>query len=210
MDGTNKSVVSRAQGRRARLWVAWGIPELSRMLRGSKSLVTRAQGRLTRLRIARAVSRKLSGMIWKELLSEAIDEFKPDQTMIIVDGGPENNNVPVDELLSKNSDQIQRLIAQKDITFSNSMVEAIIKIIKNNYLRMMNITSEIQLHKALEFSVMDYNQVRPHVTLTGSTPLESFTDNPWDRTTLRVLMSDARQERVAENRRNTCKGCISK
>ena len=77
----------------------------------------------------------------RDLLKEAISQFTPKNAQLIADGGSENNNIYVDELLTKNPNTLTKLIAQKDISFSNSMVEAINKILKYNYLFPFGITS---------------------------------------------------------------------
>ncbi len=53
---------------------------------------------------------------------------------LIVDGGVENNNNTVNDYISSEQVSVQKLIAGKDIRFSNSMIEAQNKIIKYHYL----------------------------------------------------------------------------
>src|SRR5690554_1700389 len=56
-------------------------------------------------------------------------------TILVADGGSENHNMTIDELLRETTHpEISKIIAMKDISFSNSPVEAINKIIKR-YLR---------------------------------------------------------------------------
>jgi len=92
---------------------------------------------------------------------------------LIVDGGSENNNSVVDEYIS--SVPIKKLIAQKDILFSNSLVESVNKIIKYRSLFLHNIPNIHALRKHLEEFIPVYNSVRPHVSLNGLTPNEVLT-----------------------------------
>lgn len=48
--------------------------------------------------------------------------------------GPENNNIYIDNFISQSEINIQKLFALRDIDYSNSMVEAINKIVKYQYL----------------------------------------------------------------------------
>ena len=153
------------------------------------------------------ISKKQSGLTVREMLSEAIQKYKPSQACLIVDGGSENNNHHVDTLMLKQPDTIKRLIAKKDIAFSNSMVEAVNKIIKNDYLYALNITSEKQLTESLEFAVNDYNNIRPHDSIGGNTPFQVLSNNLTDKEALKLQKAKARTERIATNRKNNCRKC---
>ena len=153
------------------------------------------------------VSTQKSGVIWKKILADAIEKYKPNNAQLLVDDGSENNNVNVDELLKQKPETLQKFIAQKDISFSNSMVEALNKIVKNNYLRIMNIHSGNMLAKMVDFVVYDYCIVRPHGSLNGSTPYEVFNNAPWDKSCQSELMKLAKEQRIAQNQRNQCRKC---
>ena len=153
------------------------------------------------------VHHSASGEFMRDLLKEAISQFTPKNAQLIADGGSENNNIYVDELLTKNPNTLTKLIAQKDISFSNSMVEAINKILKYNYLFPFGITSLQFLLQQLEFAINDYNNKRPHFSLKGSTPFEVFNNTPWDRSVIANQFELARLDRLEINRKNTCDGC---
>ena len=55
----------------------------------------------------------------------------------LVVGGPENNNAHVDGYSETIKDLLQKVVALKDVVFSNSPVEALNKVLKNNYLNKM-------------------------------------------------------------------------
>ncbi len=91
---------------------------------------------------------------------------------LIVDGGSENINSTVDEYINAPGISIKRIIAQQDIIFSNSIVEAVNKIVKYRSLFLHNIPDIIALKKHLEKFVPVYNEIRPHCSLKGLTPSE--------------------------------------
>jgi putative transposase len=154
------------------------------------------------------VSTQKSGLIWKKILSDSLATYKPNNAQLLVDDGSEINNQFVDELLKQKPEVLQKIIAQKDITFSNSMVEALNKIVKNNYLRMMGIHSGKRLTEMVDFVVDDYNNLRPHGSLNGSTPYEIFNNTPWDKSAQTELIKLAKKRRIEENRKKRCKMCF--
>ncbi len=96
-------------------------------------------------------------------------------TLLVVDGGCENNNNTVDNYLYNIKDVLHKVVALKDIEYSNSAIEAINKILKNNYLNKMEIENRQHLEKNLKKVIHDYNQLRPHGSLNGLTPSEVYT-----------------------------------
>jgi len=95
-----------------------------------------------------------------------IDEARIDEFHLLSQALPDTQ--------AKKHRVIEKITAQVGITYSNSLVEAQNKIVKNNYLKMMDISSLKQLEEKLEFTIQDYNHVRPHISLKGLTPFEAF------------------------------------
>ncbi|MEY5133141.1 MAG: hypothetical protein RLZZ198_1145 [Bacteroidota bacterium] len=60
---------------------------------------------------------------------------------LIVDGGSENNNSVMDDFIEDSKINIHKLVALRDIHFSNSLVEAHFSLIKYNYMYRMKINS---------------------------------------------------------------------
>jgi putative transposase len=70
----------------------------------------------------------------KNLLQEAYLKYKSKASITLVtDAGVENVNTAVQEFLNTTNQDIKHLIAQKDIPFSNSKIEAFNKIIKHQF-----------------------------------------------------------------------------
>jgi|SRR5690554_1068844 len=127
-------------------------------------------------------------------------------TTLVADGGSENHNLTIDELLQEiTQPEITKVIALKNISFSNSPVEAVNKIMKR-YLRHYKPDTFEKLSSCLEEIVRDYNEIRPHGSLNGLTPMESYTNN--------LVNLDYKQEkinikalRILENQKVNCSNC---
>lgn len=70
------------------------------------------------------------------------------------------------------------MIAQRDIPFSNSKIEAFNKIIKHQFLLPQNLENRKKLINTLAEDVPAYNTVRPQYSLHGNTPEETFGGKP--------------------------------
>ncbi len=96
-------------------------------------------------------------------ISENVEQF------LLSDGGRENVNHKVEKvLIGKN---ITHLVALSDVSFSNSIVEAVFRQIK----RMPEVRHPKSLHtfkNAIEKYVSDHNTVIPHSAHKGATPFE--------------------------------------
>jgi hypothetical protein len=90
---------------------------------------------------------------------------------LISDDGSENYGPVKGFIENRRYPSIQHLIAQRDIEFSNSMIEAANKQLKYRFLYHHHIADYDALVKYVEQSVNDYNN-RPHHVLHGLKPLE--------------------------------------
>jgi putative transposase len=85
---------------------------------------------------------------------EYLSDYDSD-TLLLVDGGVENNNLQVEQYLKLKQRNIRKLIAGKDILFSNSMVEAQNRLIKHQYLFKHPFRNMIELKSILEWIIKD-------------------------------------------------------
>lgn len=123
--------------------------------------------------------------------------------ILMADGGAENHASIVEDLLKEDTNPaIQKIIAQKDIQFSNSPVEAINKIFKR-YVRMMKPKNFEELKKILPLIVEDYNKKLPHGTLKGLTPWECYTQNYPDFD-FKQQIQQQKPIRIAQNKQFNC------
>ena len=106
-------------------------------LNGMKYYVYLLMDNFSRFILNYQVSEKVSAEIRMQSIKQAFEQYimtSGKDVRLIVDGGVENNNNTVDEYINSEEVSVQKLIAGKDIRFSNSMVEAQNKIIKYHYL----------------------------------------------------------------------------
>ncbi len=157
--------------------------------------------------VAHTVSRKLSAQIRVESLRQAVlnefnVEIKDQQLDLIVDGGSENNNSTVAEFIRNCEVSINKKIALKDVTFSNSIVEGPYKIMKSYYFRKQEIyASDIQ--EKVDFFVTDYNYNKPCHKHRYFTPNEVHL-NPKILDSIPIL-TNCNQARLDANRNYCCK-----
>lgn len=137
-----------------------------------------------------------------------INKFHPNLicATVVADAGKENHAIKVNEYLkSTNIPEITKIIARKDIKFSNNPAEALNKIMKR-YIRAKQPQTYKQLEALLSDSVKDYCFVRPHNSLDGITPMELYTNNiPLLCYEEEVAM--ATQRRMGYNRGRGCGKC---
>ena len=125
---------------------------------------------------------------------------------LVTDGGPENQNMTVKEFVLEKG--FHHFIAKKDIICSNSMVEALNKTAKYSWLFRLTSPDHEHTVKLVEEFVKTYNEVRPHISLNGLTPLEAYTNNIPDKEQWRKNILDAKAKRLAENQGLNCQICV--
>ena len=129
------------------------------------------------------------------------------ETTVIADSGSENVNGAVDNLL--NDEDLTRVLAQVEITFSNSMIEAFWRSLKHGWLYLHALESLAALRRLVEFYVIAHNEVMPHSAFQGQTPDEVFFGIGNEVTEkLAVARKSARENRMEENRNARCGICV--
>jgi len=123
------------------------------------------------------------------------------KSTLITDGGSENHGEVLKFIDS--SDHITKLIAQKDIIQSNSMVEAINKHMKYYYLFKKHIKDITALINCLIFSVADYNN-KPHGSIYGFTPNEVVNGEIPDNSVYQNSKIEAKKQRLLLNQITKC------
>ncbi|HEX9150653.1 MAG TPA: DDE-type integrase/transposase/recombinase [Flavobacterium sp.] len=144
----------------------------------------------------------------RDLLEQAYLKHKNKEPITFVtDGGVENVNTIVHDFLYTTNHDIKHLIAQKDIPFSNSKIEAFNKIIKHQFLLPQNLSNREQLETALVADVLTYNTIRPQLSLQGNTPQETFIGKLITLKSYKTHFPEYKILRISENQQNRCKGC---
>ncbi|HSH64556.1 MAG TPA: integrase core domain-containing protein [Bacteroidia bacterium] len=158
-------------------------------------------------------SDKLSAVIRKETFRDAtlhmISVDNPSKEIdLIADGGAENVNKTVDDFVTQLNDfKLNRLIALKQVPFSNSVAEAVNKIIRNNYLNHFNISNLRQLQQKLLFITDDYNNKRPHGALLGLTPEQAYRNVTINTNLFSARIKNTNKERRDINQKEICNTC---
>jgi putative transposase len=143
------------------------------------------------------------------ILRESILQLKnyPEHTIVVADSGSENVNGAVEDLLD--GEELTRVLAQVEITFSNSMIEAFWRSLRHSRLYLHSLNSFAVLRRLTEFYVTAHNEVMPHSAFEGQTPDEIFFGTG-DQVTqdLAAARINARDKRIRENRAARCGVCV--
>ena len=126
---------------------------------------------------------------------------------LLVDGGVENYNSAVDELVD--SGMLRRLLAQTDISFSNSLIESWWRALKHQWLFLNTLDTVSRLEKLVRFYVEEHNARLPHSAFVGQTPDEMYygTGDQVPKE-LESARKAARQTRMEVNRGMMCQTCM--
>lgn len=141
----------------------------------------------------------------RQVYSSCLLEKEDPLTTLLVDDGIENKGF-VCQAIENNEIKINRLIAQKDIQFSNSMVEAVNKRMKYDFLFRQQLLDFNHTQRFLTVAVEQYNH-RPHSALYGLTPYEVFHGRAPDKTLFNPQKEQAKILRKAENIALSCDNC---
>lgn len=96
------------------------------------------------------------------------------------------------------NEKITKLIAQKDIIQSNSMIESVNKHVKYYYLFKKILKDFAETINYLSHSIVDYNS-KPHGKLYGLTPAEVLNGQKPNKETFRKDIAKARKNRLIQN-----------
>lgn len=125
-----------------------------------------------------------------------------------VDGGVENYNTSVDTIVDEGL--LKRVLAQTEISFSNSMIESFWKAMKHQWLYLNTLGSATDIQNLVSFYISEHNTKLPHSAFKGQTPDEMYfgtgAEIPDQLTASRVA---AQQQRLQSNRAQSCRTCES-
>jgi transposase InsO family protein len=197
------------------------------LLNGQKAYIYLLVDNFSKFILNYKISHSVSSTICKEMIEAAYDRFGvrsqrltlPDLFPIVnlnlskhtnfvhlmTDGGPENKG-KLNEWIDASGANINKIIAQKDVSFSNSPIEALNKIIKYQFLHHQNISTLQELNDRIESWVPIYNKERPN--RAGKyllTPEEIYNDTKLDLSSLKEKTKIAKQDRIQENRNFNCR-----
>ena len=140
-----------------------------------------------------------------EILTEAGKNLDLRPT-VVADSGVENVNGQVDQLIADGL--LHRVLAQVEVSFSNSMIEAFWRSLRHQWLYLHSLDSFAQLEQLIDFYVKEHNTEMPHNAFVGQTPDEVYfnqADRVRDRLT--TARRQARRARMEANRGESCGVC---
>ena len=145
-----------------------------------------------------------------QVLVEAADQLPEldGPATLYADSGVENVNGEVDALLDLG--KLQRVLAQVEVSFSNSMIESWWRSLKSNWIYINQLDSFAALERLISFYVSEHNKKMPHAAFRGQTPDEIYFgrgDNVPEQ--LADARRRARQARLENNRNLSCEACRS-
>jgi putative transposase len=143
-----------------------------------------------------------------QLLAEAAKHLPAgsDATSVVADSGVENVNEEVNAWFDVGP--LRRVLAQVEVSFSNSMIEAWWRSLKHGWLYLHQLDTFAALEKLIGFYVDQHNTVVPHAAFAGHTPDEMDLGRgdhvPGE---LAAGHARARAARLESNRRLSCGAC---
>jgi putative transposase len=126
---------------------------------------------------------------------------------VYVDSGVENVNAAVDGTLL--SACLDRVLAQVEVAYSNSMIEAFWRSLKHGCLYLNTLDSIERLRSLVAFYVEQHNEQMPHRAFGGQTPDETYLGAAIELSAdLATARSKARSARLDTNRAVVCEVCV--
>ena len=179
---------------------------LIRLLDGSRAYLHAIIDNFSRRILAWCVAGAFHPGVTAQLLLEASQRMTAGQPMLLVDGGVENFNAAVDQLVD--TGLLRRVLAQTEISFSNSLIESWWRVLKHQWLYLNTLDTVTSVRKLVAFYVDQHNTHLPHSAFRGQTPDEMYFGTGSNvPTQLAASRIAARQSRQEANRAQTCQAC---
>lgn len=179
---------------------------LIRLLDGSRAYLHAVIDNFSRRILAWRVDGTFHPGVTAQLLLDASQSMVTGKPMLLVDGGVENFNSAVDKIVE--SGLLKRVLAQTEITFSNSLIESWWRVLKHQWLYLNNLDTVSTVRKLVAFYVEQHNTHLPHSAFRGQTPDEMYCGTGAEiPKQLEASRLAARQSRMKTNRAQTCQTC---
>ena len=177
-----------------------------RLLDGTKAYIHAVIDNFSRRILAWTIARNLDPSNTCLVLKQAGEKLFGTTPTLYVDNGIENFNHQVDEL--HEAGIIKRVLAQVEVAFSNSMIEAFWRSMKHQWLFLNSLDSFEKLKSLVEFYITEHNTRMPHAAFKGETPDEIyFGTGAAIPDELAARRKDTRRARLAFNRGSRCGAC---
>jgi len=187
---------------------AWHIDvTIIKLLDGTKAYVHAVIDNFSRKIVAWTVASSLDPMNTHAVLSAAARNLAASaKADVFMDSGIENLNDDVDPLFE--GGVLERVIAQIDVSFSNSLIEAWWRSLKHRWLFLHQLDHLATVKRLIEFYVTEHNERIPHAAFDGQTPDEIyFGRGAQIPDELAARRRGARERRLERNRAVACGAC---
>jgi putative transposase len=179
-----------------------------KLLDGTRTYLHAAIDNFSRRILAWRLMLRLEPNTTCQLLAEAAKHLPAgsDATSVVADSGVENVNEEVNAWFDIGP--LRRVLAQVEVSFSNSVIEAGWRSSKHGWLCLHQLDTFAALEKLIAFYVEQHNSVVPHAAFAGQTPDEMYLGRgdhvPGE---LAAGHARARAARLESNRRLSCGAC---
>jgi transposase InsO family protein len=180
-----------------------------KLLDGTRTYLHAVIDNFSRRILSWALEDRLGSGATCRVFREAASQIGADSgdPMVVSDSGSENVNGEVDGLLERVD--MRRVLAQVEVTFSNSMIEASWRSLKYSWIYLHRLDTAAAVRRLVEFYVTAHNEVMPHSAFEGQTPNEMyFGTGGAVAIDLASARQAAREERMKANRAARCGVCI--
>ena len=179
---------------------------LIRLIDGSRAYLHAVVDNFSRRILAWNVAGTFHPGVTAQLLLDASKRVPSGKPMLLVDGGVENFNSAVDKVVE--SGLLKRVLAQTEITFSNSLIESWWRVLKHQWLYLNTLDTVATVRKLVAFYIDQHNTHLPHSAFRGQTPDEMYfgTGSKIPKK-LEASRIAARHSRMEANRAQTCQVC---
>ena len=180
-----------------------------RLLDGTKAYLHAVIDNYSRRILAWTLEDRLGSGGTCQILREAAIQLRKrsEKTTVVADSGSENVNREVYAVLI--DEELTPVLAQVEVTFSNSLVEAFWRSLKHSWIYLHTLDNFTALRRLIAFYVAAHNQVMPHSAFAGQTPDEMYFGT--GGAVLAELASARkadREERMKANRAAACSVCF--
>ncbi len=179
-----------------------------KLLDGTKAYLHAVIDNFSRKILAWTVRERLDPAATCDVLLAAARNLGPSgaQPTVLADSGVENVNAAVDATLL--AARLRRVLAQVEVTFSNSIIEAWWRSLKHQWLFLNSLDSITRLRELVAFFVEAHNARMPHSAFLGHTPDEMyFGTAPNLPNELAAARKRAIEKRLSDNRATSCDDC---
>jgi transposase InsO family protein len=176
-----------------------------KLLDGTKAYLHAVIDNFSRRILAWRLEQRLSPTTTCEILREAAKNLDMTPT-VVTDSGVENVNGQVDDLVDRGL--IHRILAQVEVSFSNSMIEAFWRSLRYQWLYLNSLDSFAALKRLVTFYIEQHNSVMPHSAFKGQTPDEVYyMGGRQVGDDLAAARRESRRARMEANRAVSCPAC---